>query len=60
MNREPTPDEQAGMTWWNRMTEHERAYWCRVAESARPVDAWLAFQRGEDGPRAADQDGRPE
>lgn len=43
-------DDGLGMLWWNRMSEHERAYWCRVADSARPVDAWRAYQR------AADQD----
>lgn len=53
-------DDHLGIMWWNRMTEHERAYWSRVADSARPVDAWHAFQRGEDGPRVADQGGRPE
>jgi len=51
---EPANDDELGMIWWNWMTENERAYWCRVADSARPVDAWRAYQRGEDGPRVAD------
>jgi hypothetical protein len=41
VHRKPTISEQVGMAWWNRLTEHERAYWLRVAYSARPADAYL-------------------
>lgn len=45
MNTEPTDDEQAGIEWWNRQRERERRYWLKVANSARPADAWAAFKR---------------
>ena len=44
--RSPTVSEQVGMAWWNRLSEAERAYWLRVANSARPVDAYRAYSRG--------------
>lgn len=46
-------DDELGMAWWNTATDRERAHWLAVADSARPVDAWRAFQRGE--PRQAQQ-----
>ena len=47
--REPTPDEQAGMNWWNGLTETERAHWLRQAGSAAPANAWEAFKRQREG-----------
>lgn len=41
----PTPDDRAGMDWWNRQDEHTRRLWLDRAASARPVDAWHAYQR---------------
>ena len=38
-------DDVTGMHWWNALTEAERAYWLRRADSAKPVDAWEAFKR---------------
>lgn len=38
-------DEQAGIAWWNGLSERARSEWLRIAQSARPVDAWLAYQR---------------
>lgn len=46
--RSPTVSEQVGMAWWNRLSEAERAYWLRVADSARPVDAYAAYCRHAD------------
>lgn len=43
------PDGEAGMRWWDALTELQRAYWLGAAGSARPVDAWRAYLR-----RAAD------
>lgn len=40
-------DPHQGMTWWNAMTENERARWLEVADSARPADAYHAFQQAE-------------
>lgn len=46
IEREPTPDEQAGMTWWNEMDERGRRYWMqRAGDTGRAVDAWEAFKR---------------
>lgn len=42
---ERTPEEQAGMRWWNSITRSERAYWLERADSARPVDAWREYLR---------------
>ena len=41
-----TPDEAAGIAWWNTRTPSERARWLSVAGSAAPADAWAAFKRG--------------
>lgn len=35
-----------GMAWWNGLTRTERARWLEIAGSARPADAWRAFQAG--------------
>ena len=40
-----TPDDRAGMAWWNTLTKTERARWLAIAGSARPVDAWRAYKR---------------
>lgn len=42
---EPTPDETAGMVWWNSLTESDRAAWLARAGSAVPADAWAAYKR---------------
>ena len=42
--RRPTEDEQAGMSWWNGLSEPERAAWLSVADSAVAADAWAAFK----------------
>jgi len=37
-------DGEAGMFWWNNITEVQRAYWLSVAGSAVPADAWAAYK----------------
>lgn len=44
-DREPTPDETAGIVWWNSLTEANRAAWLARAGSAVPADAWAAYKR---------------
>lgn len=41
-------DPDAGMSWWNECTEQERAHWLMMAASARPADAYHAFQLAEE------------
>lgn len=38
--------EDAGIAWYNRLSEPQRAYWHRMACSARPVDAYRAYCKG--------------
>lgn len=38
-------DDAAGVAWWNRLDRQQRRYWLDRAASARPADAWQAFQR---------------
>jgi hypothetical protein len=44
-DREATPDELAGMAWWNGLSEAERGEWLRRAGSEVLADAWAAFRR---------------
>lgn len=44
-DREPTPDETAGMVWWNSLAESDRAAWLARAGNAVPADAWAANKR---------------
>jgi hypothetical protein len=44
-DRQPTLDKQAGMAWWNGLTEAERAYWLHRADTATPAEAWDAFKQ---------------
>lgn len=41
-------EAEVGMAWWNRLTKSQRRYWLDVAGSARPVDAYRAYQRRDD------------
>ena len=47
-DREPTPDETAGMVWWNSLSEADRADWLMRAGSAVPADAWAVYKRSGD------------
>ena len=39
-------DDEAGMAWWNALTERERAKWSALAgNTGRAKDAWEAFKR---------------
>jgi hypothetical protein len=44
-----TPDDYAGVRWWNSLSERDRLFWLQKADSARPVDAWRAFKQGSGG-----------
>jgi hypothetical protein len=38
-------DDEAGMAWWNGLSERERAKWSALAgNTGRAVDAWKAFK----------------
>ena len=41
-------EAEVGIAWFNRLTRAERRYWLDVAGSARPVDAFRAYQRRDD------------
>jgi len=43
----PPEDPHVGMTWWNGISEGDRAYWLETAKSARPVDARQAYRDAE-------------
>jgi hypothetical protein len=44
MNREASSaDETAGMEWWNGMSEDQRAYWLREANTAIVAEAWAYY-----------------
>jgi hypothetical protein len=39
-------DDEAGIAWWNALTERERAKWSAAAgNTGRAIDAWEAFKR---------------
>jgi hypothetical protein len=39
-------DNEAGMAWWNGLTEQERGKWAEIAgNTGRAKDAWEAFKR---------------
>jgi hypothetical protein len=40
-----TADEQAGIDWWNALTEEQRAYWLREANTAIVAEAWAYHKR---------------
>jgi hypothetical protein len=40
-------EPNAGMTWWNECSEQERSHWVMMAASARPADAYHAYQLAE-------------
>ena len=42
-----TGDDEAGIAWWNGLTEQERAKWSAIAgDTGRGKDAWEASKRG--------------
>jgi hypothetical protein len=43
-------DAELGMTWWNGLSERERAEWLRIADSAAPADAWRAYKAAKEVP----------
>ncbi len=48
LHRAPTPDEAAGMAWWNILKPMQRTYWLTKAGAACSVaDAWAAFKHSQ-------------
>lgn len=47
-SRQLTPDEQAGIDWWNDLTNERRAHWLSVARPPTVAGAWAAFRAAED------------
>jgi hypothetical protein len=45
MNREGSEDETAGIAWWNPLSEEQRAYWLREANTAIVAEAWAFHKR---------------
>jgi hypothetical protein len=41
-DREPTPDERAGMDWWNSLDISARRYWLNASETV--AEAWAKFK----------------
>lgn len=41
-------DAQAGILWWNDLSEGERAHWLARVPSATVADAWRAFKQQRD------------
>jgi hypothetical protein len=39
-----TADESAGMEWWNALSEDQRAYWLREANTAIVAEAWAYYK----------------
>lgn len=37
-------DAEAGMRWWNGLTENARAFWLEQCGSAVPADAWATYK----------------
>lgn len=47
LDRSPTPDEAAGMAWWNSLGEIARGYWLSRANCGTVADAYAAFKRDQ-------------
>jgi hypothetical protein len=50
LDREPTPDEAAGMSWWNGLSEMARAFWLRQSGGITAADAWAEWKRRQAQP----------
>ena len=46
-DRQPTPDERMGMTWWNALPKDKRRRWLTGDSAQTPAEAWAMFKRGE-------------
>ncbi len=49
---EKTLDDQAGMDWWNSLTQADRAFWLRAALTAIPAGAWNYYKGCRGAPDA--------
>ena len=47
MDRKPTPDEAAGIAWWNGLPQTDREHWLVRGGAAAVADAWKAYQQSE-------------
>lgn len=43
--REPMPDEQAGIDWFNGLSVVARGFWMNQANTAVPALAWAEYKR---------------
>jgi len=51
LEEEHRTDARSGMTWWNGLTERERAEWmARADNTGVAADAWAEFKRAADQP----------
>jgi hypothetical protein len=39
-----TPDDIAGMAWWNALTVAQRGYWLQLSKSNTAAHAWDHFK----------------
>jgi len=47
LDRLPTPDEAAGMAWWNSLGNAARGYWLSMATGGTVADAYAAFKHDQ-------------
>ncbi len=40
-------DDDAGMAWWNNLTDRERKRWADLVGTGRAKDAWELFKRAD-------------
>jgi hypothetical protein len=48
VSREPSTDELASVEWWNSLSAPRQADWLRLADSAKPAEAWAEYKRRTD------------
>ncbi|EPH5795474.1 TPA: hypothetical protein ACK11K_005241 [Pseudomonas aeruginosa] len=47
LSQSPTPEEVAGMEWWNSLGEIARSYWLARANCGTVADAYAAFKHDQ-------------
>jgi hypothetical protein len=53
----PTPDDLAGMAWFNDLSDAERSFWLHQADTAVPAEAWAFYKKLH--PQSAPSEPRP-
>ena len=43
-NEAPQPTDEAGMTWWNGLSDQQRAKWGQRVPTGRAVDCWRRYK----------------